>query len=78
VLQLAEDREVDVIVGWHVDRLTRTLTELEHLIELSQRTDVRVAAVSGDLDLTSDAVRLVGRILACVARGEVGGSGDAA
>jgi hypothetical protein len=32
---------------------------------------VRVATVSGDLDLTTDGGRLVGRILASVARGEV-------
>src|SRR5215469_6167494 len=68
VLKLAEDRAVDVIVGWHVDRLTRKLTELEHLIAVSERTGVRVATVSGDLDLASDAGRLVGRILASVAR----------
>jgi site-specific DNA recombinase len=71
VLKLAEDRAVDVIVGWHVDRLTRKLTELEHLIVVSEQTGVRVATVSGDLDLGSDAGRLVGRILASVARGEV-------
>jgi hypothetical protein len=32
---------------------------------------VRIATVTGDLDLTTDAGRLVGRILASVARGEV-------
>ncbi len=62
---------VDVIIAWHVDRLTRKLTELEHLITLSERTGVKVATVSGDLDLTTDSGRLVGRILASVARGEV-------
>lgn len=63
--------EAEVIVAWHVDRLTRKLTELEALIELSSRTGVRIATVTGDLDLTTDAGRLVGRILASVARGEV-------
>src|SRR5262249_21268933 len=71
VLKLAESAAVDVIVGWHVDRLTRKLTELEHLIAVSERTGVRVATVSGDLDLTSDSGRLVGRVLASAARGEV-------
>lgn len=71
VLHLAESGAVDIIVAWHVDRLTRKLTELEHLIDVSERTGVRVATVSGDLDLGSDAGRLVGRILASVARGEV-------
>ncbi len=71
MMHAAESGAVDVIVAWHVDRLTRKLTELEALIALSERTGVRVATVSGDLDLTTDSGRLVGRILASVARGEV-------
>lgn len=63
--------EVDVLVAWHIDRLTRRLTELEHLIEISQDTGLRIVTVTGDIDLSNDAGRLVGRILASVARGEV-------
>jgi site-specific DNA recombinase len=62
---------VDVLVAWHVDRLTRKLTDLENLIELSQATGLRIVTVNGDLDLSNDSGRLVGRILASVARGEV-------
>jgi len=58
-------------VAWHVDRITRRVAELETLIELCERTGTKVATVSGDLDLTTDAGRLVGRILGAVARGEV-------
>lgn len=61
----------EIVVAWHVDRLTRRLTELEELIDLSQRTGLRIATVTGDVDLSTDAGRLVGRILASVARGEV-------
>jgi site-specific DNA recombinase len=71
LLELAQREAVDVIVCWHVDRLTRKLTELEHVIELCERTGVKIATVSGDLDLSTDAGRLVGRILASVAKGEV-------
>ena len=71
LLDLAERKAVEVIVCWHVDRLTRKLTELEHVIELCERTGVKIATVSGDLDLSTDAGRLVGRILASVAKGEV-------
>lgn len=63
--------EAEVVVAWHVDRLTRKLTELEELIDLAQGTGVRIATVTGDIDLSTDAGRLVGRILASVARGEV-------
>lgn len=71
MLAAIERREADVLVCWHVDRLTRRLTELEALIELAQGTGLRIASVTGDLDLSTDAGRLVGRILASVARGEV-------
>lgn len=71
LLAAVENGDAEVVVAWHVDRLTRRLTELEHLIELSATTGVRIATATGDLDLTTDAGRLVGRILASVARGEV-------
>lgn len=71
MLGAVERGEVDVVVAWHVDRLTRKLTDLEHLIELAERTGLRISTVTGDVDLSTDAGRLVGRILASVARGEV-------
>lgn len=71
MLAAAERGEFDVVIAWHVDRLTRKLTELESLIELAERTGIKFATVSGDLDLTTGQGRLVGRILASVARGEV-------
>jgi DNA invertase Pin-like site-specific DNA recombinase len=52
LLRAAETGQLDVIVSWAVDRLTRRLVELEHLIDLSESTGVTVATVSGDLDLT--------------------------
>ncbi|MFT4008858.1 MAG: recombinase family protein [Nocardioidaceae bacterium] len=71
MIAAAEAGNVSVIIAWHVDRLTRKVTEIEDLIALSERTGVKVTTVSGDLDLTTDSGRLVGRILASVARGEV-------
>ncbi|MBN7792520.1 recombinase family protein [Microbacterium esteraromaticum] len=71
MIAAAEAGAFDVIIAWHVDRLTRKLTELEDLIALSDRTGVKIATASGDVDLTTDSGRLVGRILASVARGEV-------
>lgn len=71
MLAAVERGEAEVLVAWHVDRLTRKITDLEHLIELAQKTGLRIATVTGDLDLSTDAGRLVGRILASVARGEV-------
>ncbi|MGI8701631.1 MAG: recombinase family protein [Nocardioidaceae bacterium] len=71
MLEAVSRGEAEIVVAWHVDRLTRKITDLESLIELAQRTGLRIATVTGDLDLSTDAGRLVGRILASVARGEV-------
>jgi DNA invertase Pin-like site-specific DNA recombinase len=71
VLGMVDTGAVDVVVAWHLDRLTRKLSDLEEIIGLCERTGVKLATVSGDIDLSTDAGRLVGRILASVARGEV-------
>ncbi|MGY1719274.1 recombinase family protein [Blastococcus sp. SYSU DS0552] len=71
VLNMVETGEVDVVVAWHFDRMTRNMVELEELIVLADNHDVGVATVSGDIDLTTDMGRMVARILAAVARGEV-------
>lgn len=71
MLDLVDTKAIDVVVVWHIDRLVRRLADLEDVIERCQAANVRVATVSGDLDLSTDAGRLVGRILASVARGEV-------
>jgi site-specific DNA recombinase len=62
---------VDVVIVWAVDRLVRKLADLEHVIDACEAAGVKLATVSGDLDLSTDQGRLVGRILASVARGEV-------
>jgi len=66
-----EAGRVDIVVAWHVDRVVRRLADLQPLIDLCERTGVRIATVSGDVDLSTDAGRLIGRILASVAQGEV-------
>ncbi len=71
LLSLVDAGGVEVVIAWHVDRLTRRLSELEDLISRCETAGVRVATVSGDLDLSTDAGRLVGRILGAVARGEI-------
>jgi site-specific DNA recombinase len=71
MLEQARAGAFDVIVAWHVDRLTRTMSDLEVLLKLADSTGVKIATVNGDLDLTNDSGKLVGRILAAVASGEV-------
>ena len=71
LLGLIDSQAVDVVVVWAVDRLVRRLADLEDVIERCERVGVKLATVSGDLDLSTDMGRLVGRILASVARAEV-------
>jgi len=71
LLTLMRSRSVDAVVVWHVDRLTRRLVDLEEVISICEGTGVRLATVTGDLDLSTDTGRMMARILASVARGEV-------
>ncbi|TQN44414.1 DNA invertase Pin-like site-specific DNA recombinase [Blastococcus colisei] len=71
LLEAMRAGSLDVVVVWHVDRLTRRLVDLEEVIALCERTGVRLATVTGDLDLSTDTGRMLARILASVARGEV-------
>lgn len=71
VIALMRSGAVDVVVVWAVDRLTRRLADLIALIDLCEQTGVRVATVSGDLDLSTPSGKLVARLLGSVAQGEV-------
>ncbi|AKY03881.1 serine integrase [Streptomyces phage Verse] len=71
VLGMIERGEVDYVIAYHMDRVTRSMTELEQLIEMCLKYDVGVATVSGDIDLTTDVGRMVARIIGAVARAEV-------
>jgi site-specific DNA recombinase len=71
VLAMIERREVDVVVAWQVDRMYRTIRDLEDLVELTEGTGVVLATVSGELNLTTANGRMMARILGSTARGEV-------
>jgi site-specific DNA recombinase len=71
MLEMIQADQVDAIVAYHLDRLLRSLVEMEELIVLCEKHNVRIMTVAGDIDLSTDMGRLVGRILASVARGEV-------
>jgi DNA invertase Pin-like site-specific DNA recombinase len=71
LLELIDARATDVIVCWAIDRLTRRMIELEQLITRCEAAGVRIVTVSGDVDLASAHGRMVVRMLATVAQGEV-------
>jgi site-specific DNA recombinase len=71
MLEQLEDRRLDALVCWDVDRLTRTPIELERIIDLADRYGITLASVGGEIDLATPQGRLTARIKASVARHEV-------
>lgn len=67
---------VDAIAVWHVDRLTRSPVELEHVIALADRHGLKLATVTGDVDLGTPTGRMVARILGATARQEAEHKGE--
>lgn len=59
--------QVDVILVWDVDRLYRRPRELEDLLGLADRHGVRLANVTGEIDISGADGRLIARILVAVA-----------
>jgi DNA invertase Pin-like site-specific DNA recombinase len=71
MLSLARDGGLDVIVAWHLDRVTRNLRDLEDLVDLCDSGAVSLATVqSGELDLTTATGRMVARMVGTAARAE--------
>jgi site-specific DNA recombinase len=62
--------EIDAVVTWDVDRLTRKPAELEVFIDLAERHGLQLASVGGEIDLATPQGRLTARIKGSVARHE--------
>lgn len=70
VVRMIQAGEADLIVAWHLDRVTRSMKDLESLIEMAVEQHIGLATATGDIDLTTDVGRMVARILAAVAAAE--------
>lgn len=62
--------QLDALIVWDVDRLTRTPRELEDVIDLADRYKLQLANVGGDIDLSTPQGRMTARIKGSVARHE--------
>ena len=70
-LELLETGDIDVLAVWASDRLTRRPRELEDLVDLLERTGVKISTVtSGEYDLATPEGRAVARIVGAIARQE--------
>lgn len=66
-----ERGEVSVLYAWHVDRLTRRVSELSGLIELCQRHGVRIVTkLAGAFDVNSPGAIMAAQIQGAVAEYE--------
>lgn len=61
---------INAVIVWHLDRLHRRPIELEQFMELCDQHRVKLATVTGDIDLGTDSGRLHARIMGAVARAE--------
>jgi site-specific DNA recombinase len=69
LLTAMKDGQFDALIVWHVDRLYRSMKDLERIIDIAEVAGVRIESVnSGQLDLTNSAGKMVARILGSVAR----------
>lgn len=66
-----ERGELDAIISWDLDRLTRQPSQLEEWIERAEEHGLKLVTANGDADLSTDGGRMFARIKAAVARGEV-------
>jgi DNA invertase Pin-like site-specific DNA recombinase len=71
MLAALRDGQINAVVVWDLDRLTRRPVEIEEFIELADKHDVQLASVGGDVDLSTDNGRLYARIKGAVARAEI-------
>ncbi|MBM4536275.1 recombinase family protein [Rhodococcus hoagii] len=66
-----ESGEFDVIVARHMDRLLRRMSDLERVLEVCEPRGVVIVTAADGVDTSTDAGRLVARILGSVAQGEI-------
>lgn len=70
MLEAIERGDVDAVIVWDIDRLTRKPSELETFIDLADRHGLALASVGGEIDLATPQGRLTARIKGSVARHE--------
>jgi DNA invertase Pin-like site-specific DNA recombinase len=70
LLGLVANKEIDVVIIWKLDRLTRSIRDLGELLELFERKSVSLLSLNESLDTASAAGRLVINIMISVSQWE--------
>jgi len=71
MIQAVKDGQVDAILVWAIDHLTRSPRELEDMIDLADSHGVKLANVNGTIDLSTPEGRAMARQMGTFARLEV-------
>lgn len=66
-----ESGEIDAIAAWKLDRLWRVPKELEHIIDLVEKSSLTVATTDNDIDLATSSGRVIARVLTAFAQDEL-------
>lgn len=71
MLEAVAEGAVDVVIAWHMDRLHRSMADLEEYMTILEEARAGTLTVqSGELDLSTPAGRMTARILGAVSRQE--------
>jgi DNA invertase Pin-like site-specific DNA recombinase len=70
VLRLVDLREIDALVIWKIDRLTRSVRDLNELIDLLKAKDVALVSLNENLDTTSATGKLLINLLGSIGQWE--------
>jgi DNA invertase Pin-like site-specific DNA recombinase len=70
LLQLVERRQVDAVIVYKLDRLTRSVKDLNSLVELFDKKGVALVSLQESLDATTATGRLMMNLLASVSQRE--------
>lgn len=68
MLQAIKAGQIDGVVVYNLDRLTRRPIELEEFMELAERHRLELANVAGDIDLSNHYGQMMARVRGAVAR----------
>ena len=70
MLQAVKDRQIDVVLAWKLDRITRRIRDFARLDEECETAGARIVTVIDAIDTSTSAGRVIASIMTALARAE--------